>query len=206
MVHLWMDYFRNILTFSDKIQSDRPIKPKPTKTIVELWGKHKSACNFVDCDHRRRRRRRRQWATWERSMLIACANHEQFVKANSQLINIIHTAEKKCGHGMLQSQSIARHFGCACVSYSWSMNRLRIKSPCEVSVECWNFSLRWLNLFVSFRNSMFNCCCVCVFFRLCSFINFYFSFFCVCIEYILFTWYMGPICVLHAWFLHGIRL
>lgn len=47
---------------------------------------------------------------------------------------------------------------CVCVSlYSWSMNRLRIKSPCEVSVECWNFSLRWLNLFVSFRNSMFNC-------------------------------------------------
>lgn len=81
---------------------------------------------------------------------------------------------------MLQSSYFARHthsrhcwmFMSLTHSSRWqSMNRLRIHNPCEVSVECWNFSLRWLNLFVSFRNSMFNCVPRCLLFL---FINFTF--------------------------------
>lgn len=70
---------------------------------------------------------------------------------------------------MLQSKCIARHLKCACVSWcSWSMNRLRIKSPCEVSV--WSVEIfRCGDLIYSFRSEIpcstvgcfFFCCCFC---------------------------------------------
>lgn len=83
---------------------------------------------------------------------------------------------------------------------SWSMNRLRIKSPCEVSV--WSVEIfRCGDLIYSFRSEIpcstvgcfFFCCCFC---SVCIFINFTF-----------FKKMLFPLCTwVQLAVLHGIRL